>query len=331
MIRNKRILYLYTGDHPVHRKFAETIGADIRAMSWNIPREYDIYFTEGEFFKPIILRMIRKLSKSSKIINLFSDPRLYYLDRKISFNFQKGKIEKRSKVKTILFKILMNKLDGVICVGKFEEDLLKKYYSGPFRRIYVFIDQKFHKKLLKIKPKLVERKIVFIGHGPDIYCKGIDMLVKVAEKNKNVDFTIVGKFYENFMKNNIIPKNVSFVGGLQVSEMGEIFKNNSLYIHLGRGESFGIVILEAMAAGLPCIVSEVTGGKEAVEEVDSKFVVPLNEEIISERIGDYFGESLVERKILSKKFKEGSKFYEEKRQLDNFKKQFEDLVNKLFQ
>ena len=125
-IKNKKILYLYTGDHPVHRKFAESISADIKEMSWNVPRGYDIYFSEGEFYKLIVLRMIGKLSRNSKIINLFSDPRLFYLDKKIRFNIEKGKIEKKSEIKTFIFKILINKLDGVVCVGKFEENLLKK-------------------------------------------------------------------------------------------------------------------------------------------------------------------------------------------------------------
>jgi len=326
MDKTKRILYLYTGDHPVHRKFAESVGADIREMSWDIPKGYDIYFTEGEFFKPIILRMIGKLSKFSKIINLFSDPRLFYLDKQISFNIERGRIEKKSKIKTFIYKSWINKLDGAICVGKFEENLLKKYYSGPTKRVDVFIDKKFHKKLLMIKPKLLERKILFIGHGPDIYCKGVDILIKIAEKNKDIDFTIIGKDYEKFIQNNIIPKNVKFVGGMKSFEMCEIFKNNSLYIHLGRGEAFGIVILEAMAAGLPCIVSELTGAKEAVEEVDLKFIVPLNEEVIGGRIKDYFDKSLVERKVLSGKFRERSRFYNEKEQLENFKKQFEELI-----
>lgn len=329
IMRNKKILYLYTGNHPVHRKFAESIGADIKEMSWKIPRDYNLYFSEGEFFKLIILRMIGKLNKDSKIINLFSDPRLFYLDKKIRFNIKKGKIERRLKIKTFIFKRLMNKLDGVICVGKFEESLLKKYYFGPFKRIDVFIDKDFHKKLLKIKPKLIERKVLFIGHGPDIYCKGIDVLIEVAKKNKNIDFIIIGRFYKKFIQNNIIPENVKFVGRLKNSEMCKVFKNNSLYAHLGRGESFGIAILEAMAAGLPCIVSKFTGAKEAVEMVNSKFVVPLNKKIISKKIIEYFNKSLKERQNLSKKFKERSKFYSEEKQLQNFKKQFETLVKSL--
>jgi len=330
LLKGKKILYLYTGDHPVHRKFAESVGADIREMSWKIPKGYDIYFSEGEFFKLIILRMIGKLNRNSKIINLFSDPRLFYLDRKIKFNTKNGKIEKKSKMEAIIFKMLINKLNGVICVGKFEENLLKKYYFGPFKKVDVFIDKDFHKKLLKIQPKLVEKRVLFIGHGPDTYYKGIDVLIKVARKNRDINFTIVGKSYEKFIQNNDVPGNVKFIGGLKSSEMCEIFENSSLYVHLGRGEAFGITVLEAMAAGLPCIVLELTGAKEAVEKVDSKFIVPLNEKKISDKITEYFNKSLKEREILSGKFREQSRFYNEAKQLESFKKQFRELVKGIY-
>jgi len=270
------------------------------------------------------------LDSDSKIINLFSDPRLFYLDRKIKFDIEGGEIEKKSGVKSFVFKILMNKLDGAICVGKFEESLLKKYYKSSVKKVDVFINKDFHKKLLKIKPKFKEKNILFISHGPDTYCKGIDILIKVAERNKNKNFTIVGKSYEKFIQNNVIPKNVKFIGGLQRAEMYKIFENNSLYLHLGRGESFGIAILEAMAAGLPCIVSELTGAKEVIKKVDASFIVPLNEKIINKKIIEYFNKSLIEKRSLSEKFREQSKFYSEEKQLQNFKKQFEKLIKEIY-
>ena len=329
MDENKKILYLYTGDHPIHHKFAEAIGADRRKVSWDIPKGYDIYFSEGEFFKLIILRMIGKLNKTSKIINLFSDPRLYYLDKKIRFDVGKNKIMKKSGLKTFIFKYLMKKLDGAICVGQFQEKLLKKYYSGPIEKVDIFIDKNFHKRLLKMKHKLLEKKIFIIAIGPDFYYKGVDLLIKIANKNRDIDFTICGKSYDNFIRDNDIPENVKFVGKLTSLEIYNVFRNNSLYVHLGRGEAFGITIIEAMAAGLPCIVSDITGAKEAVEKVNPKFVLPLDGKLITEKIREYFDMSLKEKQEISKRFKEESKFYNEERHLKNFKKQFFELSDKL--
>ena len=69
-MNNKKILYLYTGNHIIHRKFAQSVDAKIIPMTWKIPKSYNIYFTEGEFFKPVILRIFGLIKKKSKIINL---------------------------------------------------------------------------------------------------------------------------------------------------------------------------------------------------------------------------------------------------------------------
>jgi len=329
---DKKILYLYTGDHPVHRKFAESIGAEIMKMSWKIPKGYDVYLSEGEFFRLSILKTLGKLGRKSKILNLFSDPRLFYLDRRIRYDLENQKIKKSSSIKRFIFKKLMERLDGAICVGKFEESLLRKHYSGPIRRVDVFIDKGFHKKLLDIKPKLVKKRILFIGSGPDIYYKGVDLLMEVAIDNPDIEFTIGGDFFERFISTNKLPTNVTFTGKLEMNsdKMGQVIKNNSLYVHLGRGEAFGITILEAMAAGLPCMVSEITGAREAVEKVNPEFVLPLDKIQITSKIKKYFEKSLVERKTLSKKFKEKSKFYDEQKQLINFRNQFENLLEEVY-
>jgi len=226
----------------------------------------------------------------------------------------------------------MGLLDGAICVGKFEESLLRKHYSGPIRRVDVFIEKKFHEKLLALNPKLIGKKVLFIGNGPDTYYKGIDLLIEVAKENPNIKFMVIGGSFEKFLVENLIPKNVIFTGRLEMNsdEMGERIKNSSLYVHLGRGEAFGITILEAMAAGLPCIVSELTGAKEVVEKIDQSFIVPLDRGQISQRILQYFENSLMKRRNLSKKFKDQSKFYNEEKQLLNFRNQFENLMGDVY-
>jgi len=331
-MKNKKILYLYTGNHLVHRKFAESIGAEITKMSWKIPKGYDIYLSEGEFFKLVILKSIGRLGRKSKIINLFSDPRLFYLDRKINYDLKGQKIRKSSAIKCFILEKLMSRLDGAVCVGRFEESLLKRHYMGPIERVDVFIEKNFHKKLLALNPKLIEKKVLFIGNGPDIYYKGVDLLIEVARENPNVKFTVVGGFFENFLAKNPIPKNVKFIGKVNMNSdrMSKIIGNNALYVHLGRGEAFGITVLEAMAAGLPCIVSELTGAKEAVGAVNPDLIAPLDKLKVTEKIRRYFEKNLVERKNLSERFKNKSKFYGEQKQLLNFRNRFEILMEEIY-
>ncbi len=333
-MNNQKILYLYTGDHPIHRKFAISVGAEVMKMSWKIPGGYDIYFSEGEFFKLIILRFLGKISKRSKIVNLFSDPRLFYLDRKIKFN-PKGKdkkIERASRVKQFIFKKLMNELDGVICVGNFEKSLLEKYYFGPFRKVDIFVDKDLQSKLFGLEPNLENKAIIFLGNGADTYYKGTDLLLQVAKENPEIAFTIGGGEFERFLQENTIPSNMKFIGKYKMNsqEFLDLLQDQPLYLHLGRGEAFGITIIEATSVGIPAIVSELTGAKEAIEKVDEQFVTRLKIDEINKKIQNYFNLSLQERNILSKKFREMSKFYNEEDQIKNFKHQFEDLVTEIY-
>ena len=329
-MKDKKILYLYTGDHLVHRKFAETIGADIEGMSWKISKGYDIYFSEGEFFKLIILRMLGKLDKNSKIINLFSDPRLFYLNSPYRFDSKKNKVVKTSSSKKFIAKKFLNQLDGVICVGEFEKSLFRKLNkSVSVSVVNPFIENRIYGKLLSLKSNLKNKNILFIGNGPDYYYKGIDILIEtfkeVQKKCPETKLKIVGKWKINPSWNI---EGVSFEGAQR--NVFNYMKETGLYLHLARGEAYGITVIEAMLAGLPCIVSNITGAKEAVKKVNPDFIVPLEKEKIISTIEKYFELNHREREKLSKKFKTNAKKFNKRDMLKFFKGEFEKLVVEIY-
>lgn len=66
------------------------------------------------------------------------------------------------------------------------------------------------------------------------------------------------EYLQNYVFNNQI-EDVSFLGNVSYSEMPTIFSQASVFLHATKTESFGIVLVEAMAAGLPIISSDVGG------------------------------------------------------------------------
>ena len=92
---------------------------------------------------------------------------------------------------------------------------------------------------------------------------------------------------------------VKFLGPTQ--NAAEVFSQASLYLHLGRGEAWGIAITEAMAHGVPAMVSEWTGAAEVVEQIWPEGVLPLSAEKAAEAVVRYFNLSEAEKKILSEK------------------------------
>ena len=128
------------------------------------------------------------------------------------------------------------------------------------------------------------------------------------------------------------PENVSFLGQplMNSKEMEKIISNHQLYVHFGRGEAFGVTALESMSAGIPTIVSNLTGVKEAVEKVRKDFVVPLEVDKAKEKILEFFDLDIIEKKALSKEFKEVSNFYSEDKQLKEFRKTFGKLLEEVY-
>ena len=327
---DKKIIFLYTGGHPVHLDFAKSIKADIKKLSWKLPKDYDIYLTEGGFVKVIILRMFGLINRKIKIINLFTDPRLFYLNKKIFLDLEKDKVKKYPEWRLFLSKILVKKLDGAICVGEFEEELLKKITKKvPSEVVYPFTTDKRYNNFQKIKNKYSNKNLLFIGNGPDYYYKGVDILIetfKIArEKIPELKLYIVGYLR---IKKEWRVDGVYFKG--KKKDISNYLKNSSLYVHMGRGEAFGITILKAMLAGIPTLVSEYTGAKEVLEKVDKDFISPLNKNLISKRIINYFNLNLKKKKTLSKKSRITARKFDEKEMLRSFKEKFQVLLREAY-
>lgn len=320
----KKILFLYTGGHRVHKEFARGVTKDSKSSCWKLPKDYDFYFNEGEFFKPVFLRMFGLINKQSKIIALFSDPRLFYFDKKIRFNTKKQKLEKYPLLRRSLFKFVLKKLDGAICVGKFQRDLLRKYFKGPIKVVYPFIEEKKQKKINTIKPSLKDENVLFVTTWGDHYCKGLDFVIEIFDELKrklpNIKMYILGKV--NRIEGG--DKEGLFFEGFKKIE--NYLKKSSLTIHFGRGESFGINILESLLAGVPTIVSEYTGAKEVVEKINPKFVVPLDKKTAIKAILDYFNLSKEKKKRLSLRGRKLASDFKKANQTKNFKKKFEELI-----
>jgi len=328
---NKKILFVSIGGHDMHEKIAKNIG-DIFYLkeSKKIPKGYEIYLFEGSYIKPILLKKIGKIDKKSKIIILFPDPRLFYLGKRKIYDIKNRKMKNMSFIRYQLSKKLIKQIDGALCMGKFLGSLFKKYNKkSPMKIVYGFINAERYLELLKIKPNLLTHNLLFIGDGPDPYCKGLDLLIDVfkiiKKKIPDARLDILGRRWH--VKEAWKTKGVYFHGR---KDIVPFLKNSSLCLHLGKGEGFGINIVESMLAGVPTIVSEYTGAKEVVEKANKDFVVPVNKNKIVEKIIKYFDSKQEEKEQLSRKVRIPAKKFEEEYMIKYFKKQLENLLKEIY-
>ncbi len=325
---SKDVVFLYDLLHPLHEKLLKTTGCDFVPFSKNPPKNYDVYIVEGTYIMPLLLKKIGKFSKGAKIVTLFSDPRLFYLKIGKIFDFEKEEIKEYPILRAIMAKRLLKELDGAVCIGDFSESLFRDFNKkSPVLNVPAFIFKENMKKFSSINPDLNSHNILFIGHGPDYYCKGLDLLIEafkqIKKKFPDANLHILGKWK---LRKEWKSEGIYFEGEQNPENY---LKRCSLSVHLGRGESFGINILETMLAGIPTIVSEYTGAKQAVMKADKKLVLPLNKEIVSKKIVNYFNSSLKEKKILSRKCRRAAREFNEKYMLKKFGNGFPKFIRRM--
>ena len=159
-------------------------------------------------------------------------------------------------------------LDYFVLVSK----ALKDYYRKSIpQSIYIpnVIDN-----IPEKNSSLKEKRLVSVGRlSPE---KGYDDLLKifkkVNEKYNDWKLDIVGsgeekESLEKYIKDNNLDKNVVLHGFKDTEFIYDIFNKSSIYLMASHTESFGIVLIEAMSVGLPCIAfSSAEGANEIIKD-----------------------------------------------------------------
>jgi glycosyltransferase involved in cell wall biosynthesis len=123
--------------------------------------------------------------------------------------------------------------------------------------------------------------ILTVGHVRRV--KGTDVLVETAAKVvpyfPQALFLVVGRICEPDYLQEIesrirelgLQTNVRFLG--EYSEVYSLLKSGSVFFLPSRSEGFSNALLEAMACGLPSVVTRVGGNAEAIEEGRNGYVI----------------------------------------------------------
>ncbi|MBI2966892.1 MAG: glycosyltransferase family 4 protein [Bacteroidetes bacterium] len=292
-------------------------------------KKYDIFLVDNLHFMPVFMKIFRLIGRNQKIVAHMGSHTLYFI---YSHRF--------SKLNEWMHIQALKRYDALICEGKMAEFLVRKILNGKTPLMYtVFmgIPDEHYPSEENIMPDLSGRNILFIGNGPDEFrswYKGLDLIIaafKIAFlKDPLLKLTIVGNWDEKIRKELTgtvdmkIKNSIIFTG--EAKNLSKFTSHATLYLHCARGEAFGITILIAMAAGVPALVSDWTGAKEVVEQVDGRLIVPLDARIIAEKIIWYFNLPISEKEKLSVKGKNIARVYTEKNAIDYYKATFNKLI-----
>jgi len=131
--------------------------------------------------------------------------------------------------------------------------------------------------------------ILFVSMNFEL--KGLDLLLAALSRlrkdgrGKQPKLLVVGKGniskYQDISRQLGIAENVVFTGVRH--DMERIYVAGDLFVLLSNFDTFGMVVTEAMASGLPVIVSDKVGAKDLVRNAENGFIVDRDniEEICS--------------------------------------------------
>jgi glycosyltransferase involved in cell wall biosynthesis len=137
---------------------------------------------------------------------------------------------------------------------------------------------------LNIRKKLgIEEKKIILSIGRFIYRKGFDILLSACKDvDKTVGIYIVGGTpIEEYikLKQDLNLDNVHFVDFKSKDEIKEYYKMADLFVLPTREDTYGLVINEAMASGLPIITTDkCIAGLELVKDYENGFIVSVGDE-----------------------------------------------------
>jgi glycosyltransferase involved in cell wall biosynthesis len=134
--------------------------------------------------------------------------------------------------------------------------------------------------------------IKLINVGSFVQKKNQQFLIVIAEmlRKQNIDFEVhflgdgqLKSHIEQFAKEKGLLKNINFHGN--VNEVEKYLAKSDIYIHTASHEPLGLVLLEAMAAGLPVITLDGGGNRDLMEEGKNGFLIEEeNVELFVEKI-----------------------------------------------
>ena len=187
------------------------------------------------------------------------------------------------------FKKWFNKLDGRIAVSKPAMDFINKHFPSTYDIIPNGIDLEHFSPNVAPLPQFRDGKINILFVGRIEKRKGLEYLIKAFKLIKpaypDCRLIIVGpgkrgrKKYEKTVEESGLP-DVVFTGSVGYDELARYYNTADIFCAPATGhESFGIVLLEAMATGKPVIASDISGYASLISNGVDGLLVPPKQEV----------------------------------------------------
>jgi N-acetyl-alpha-D-glucosaminyl L-malate synthase BshA len=195
-------------------------------------------------------------------------------------------------------KILLKNADVVIALTDHMKKAMQKMYLRDVKVVPngINVDEFAPLTKLEARAKLQmdddERVVAFVGSLREI--KGVEYLVRatksILETGTVIHTVIIGdgpdrERLESLTHQLHISSYVTFKGQIQNEQIPYYLRVSDVFVLPSLSEGFPVVLLEAMASGLPIVTTNVGGVPEIVRDRENGFIIePKNAKEIADRV-----------------------------------------------
>lgn len=181
--------------------------------------------------------------------------------------------------KKLLKKFMTSIYDGAIVAGNRHKEFMKTlgFRDSQIKIVGNVVDNSIFKPVFDVYER--KKTILFVGRLLKI--KNVKTLLQafesISHEFKEWKLHIVGKGpEENEIKKWIIDhhlqNSVELLGSKQPQDLISLYQSSGLFVLPSYSEPWGLVVNEAMASGMPCVISKQCGSAEIVENLKSAYL-----------------------------------------------------------
>lgn len=290
-----------------------------------------ILFTESVRFPALMAHFLTLRHK--KIVALMADQSLsFYLTGRFS------------PFVRFFYRTYWKSCTAIICIGDLQRELMEQIIT-PADKIKLFtiyngLDAKEREILSAMQSQPDPETIIAITHlGAEfrLFYKGIDLMVKgfvlALKQRPTLRLKIYGDYAEEYLEDlkrmtglTEFPPQMSFEGNIK--PVYPAFAKAALHLQIGRWDAFPTSTLEALYAGVPTIVSQITGTRTLIREIDEQLVIHDGAEAVRAAIIRFFELPESTRKEYSDKGKKVVASYTEESAIQEVRLIFESLMQR---
>lgn len=178
----------------------------------------------------------------------------------------------RGKLNRFVLKQICKICDGIIVLNQQSKDYLEPITKTPVWIVPNFVDDEELVESHRINETI--KTALYVGGV--IESKGCLEIIQLAKAYPDIEFRMVGRAESRVTDAAQGLSNVTFVGLLDRDGVRKELENADVFLFLSffPGEGFSCALTEAMAAGLPCLVSDWAANKIMIEDKGGR-VVPV--------------------------------------------------------